>query len=81
MYIGVFKNGEKWQALISIQKKKTYIATFDSGLEAAKAFDLLSIILNKYLAKTNFDYWKQDIHDLLERFSFIIESLNESSNE
>lgn len=80
-YIGVFKNGEKWQALISIKKKKTYIATFDSDLEAAKAYDLLSIILNKYLATTNFDYWKDDILNLFERYAFIIDSLNETFDE
>ena len=38
-YTGVFKNGRKWQALIAIRSKKTYINTYNSEVEAAKAFD------------------------------------------
>mmetsp|Transcript_32552 Transcript_32552/g.28818 ORF Transcript_32552/g.28818 Transcript_32552/m.28818 type:complete len:146 (-) Transcript_32552:143-580(-) len=39
IYTGVFKNGAKWQALISIKMKKTYIQTYSTEQEAAGAFD------------------------------------------
>jgi hypothetical protein len=64
-YIGVFKNGEKWQSLIAIDGIKTYIGTYASQLEAAKAFDYYSILLNGLTAITNFDYCKRSIEELL----------------
>ena len=67
-YTGVFKNGDNWQALISIQKRKTYIGTYTSELEAAKAFDFYSILLNNITANTNFDYTKKDIIEMIEKF-------------
>ena len=67
-YTGVFKNGDNWQALISIQKRKTYIGTYASELEAAKAFDFYSILLNNLTASTNFDYTKKDILEMIESF-------------
>jgi len=71
-YTGVFKNGSKWQALIAIKMKKTYIHTYADEKEAAKAFDLMSILMKKYLATTNFDYTKRDILDLFNNFSDIV---------
>ena len=38
-YIGVSKNGPNWQSLITINKKKTYIGTFMTEKEAAKAYN------------------------------------------
>jgi hypothetical protein len=38
-FIGVCKNGTHWQALISINKKKTYIGTYTVEKDAAKAYD------------------------------------------
>ena len=67
-YTGVFKNGDNWQALISIQKRKTYIGTYASELKAAKAFDFYSILLNNLTASTNFDYTKKDILEMIESF-------------
>mmetsp|Transcript_8770 Transcript_8770/g.9958 ORF Transcript_8770/g.9958 Transcript_8770/m.9958 type:complete len:169 (-) Transcript_8770:39-545(-) len=60
-YIGVFKNGPNWQALIAIDKKKTYIGTYETELEAAMYFDLISILINGLTALTNFSYSKKDI--------------------
>ena len=59
-FIGVSKNGPNWQALISINKRKTYIGSFCSELEAAKAFDKYSILMNNLTAKTNFSYNKTE---------------------
>ena len=67
-YTGVFKNGDNWQALISIQKRKTYIGTYTNELEAAKVFDFYSILLNGITATTNFDYTKMDIVEMIENY-------------
>ena len=67
-YTGVFKNGDNWQALISIQKRKAYIGTYANELEAAKAFDFYSILLNNITATTNFYYTKKDIIGMVENF-------------
>ena len=67
-YTGVFKNGDNWQALISIYKRKTYIGTYTSEIEAAKMFDFYSILLNNITASTNFDYTKKDILEMIESF-------------
>ena len=67
-YTGVFKNGDNWQTLISIHKRKTYIGTYTKELEAAKIFDFYSILLNGVTAKTNFDYTKKDIIEMIENF-------------
>ena len=41
-YIGVSRNGHNWQALITINKKKTYIGSYRSEIDAAIAFDFFS---------------------------------------
>ena len=64
-YIGVFKNGPNWQSLISIDKKKTYIGTYLTEIEAARAFDYYSILLHGLTAVTNLDYSKRDILELI----------------
>jgi hypothetical protein len=68
-FIGVFKNGPNWQALISIDKKKTYIGTYKDEEKAARAFDYHSILLNNLTAVTNFDYSKTKIEKLFREFS------------
>lgn len=67
-FIGVFKNGPNWQALISINKKKTYIGTYATEEEAAKAFDYHSILLHNLTATTNYSYNKRQILQLFEKF-------------
>ena len=67
-YTGVFKNGDNWQALIAINKKKTYIGTYATELEAAKVFDFYSLLLNNITATTNFDYSKRLVVEMVENF-------------
>lgn len=67
-FIGVSKNGPSWQALISIRKKKTYIGTYETELEAAQAFDFNLILLNGLAAKTNFSYTKEDIVAMVQNY-------------
>ena len=67
-YIGVFKNGDNWQALISIHKRKTYIGTYVNEIDAAKVFDFYSILKNRFTATTNFNYTKRKIIEMIENF-------------
>ena len=55
-YRGVSKNGNRWQVLIMINRKKTYIGNFDSEEEAAKAYDKFAIKYHGNKARTNFFY-------------------------
>lgn len=67
-FIGVSKNGPSWQALIAINKRKTYIGTYDNENAAAKAFDFYSLLLHSLTAKTNFSYKKKEILEMIEKF-------------
>ena len=67
-YIGVSKNGPNWQSMISIQKKKIYIGTYQNEREAAIAFDFYSILIHHFDAKTNFNYSKSIIMEMLINF-------------
>lgn len=68
-YIGVTKNGKAWQALISINGRKTYLGTYEDQRKAAVAFDFHSILLKDFSAMTNFNYTKQNLYDMLSHFS------------
>ena len=67
-YIGVSRNGHNWQALITINKKKTYIGSYWSEIDAAIAFDFFSILLHSFIAKTNFSYTKDNIVEMILNF-------------
>ena len=67
-YIGVWKNGTLWQALITINSRKTYIGTYQTEDEAARAFDFYSILLHSLTAKTNFSYTKANIVGMIASF-------------
>ena len=54
-----------------IEKKKTYIGTFKTEEEAARTYDRYSILINGINAKTNFEYTKAEIVDLLSQASFM----------
>lgn len=69
-YIGVSKNGPNWQALICINKRKTYIGSFDTQIEAARAFDMYSILINDLGAKTNFSYTKKDLMKIIADYNY-----------
>ena len=67
-YIGVSKNGPNWQSMISIQKRKAYIGTYQTEREAAIAFDFYSILAHNLDAKTNFSYSKSMISSMIMNF-------------
>lgn len=55
-YRGVSKNGNKWQVLIQINKKQSYIGSYLSEEFAARVYDVLAIKNRGIKAKTNFIY-------------------------
>lgn len=69
-FIGVSRNGPNWQALICIKKRKTYIGTYETEEEAARAFDLYSLLLHNTSAKTNFGYTKAEIMYMVREFEY-----------
>ena len=71
-YFGVNKNGPNWQTLITINKRKTYVGTFMTEVEAARAFDFYSMLLHLDSAKTNFSYNKDQALSLISELSYLI---------
>ena len=55
-YRGVSKNGNQWQVLIMINKKKRYIGNYKTEEEAASSYDIVAIQNHGNKAKTNFYY-------------------------
>ena len=68
-YIGVLRNGHRWQVLINVGKKKKYIGTFGDEKAAAIVHDFFSIGLNLNSAKTNFSYDQETIVDMISNFT------------
>jgi len=67
-YIGVLRNGRRWQVLINIGKKKKYIGTYECEKTAALVHDFYSIGLNLMNAKTNFTYEQSLVVDMIESY-------------
>lgn len=65
-FMGVSRNGSKWQTLLNLGNTKKYIDTFPDEFEAAITHDFYSIGFNGMKAKTNFTY---DYAILEEMFS------------
>ena len=55
-FVGVLRNRSRWQVLINEGKRKKYIGTYWSEIEAAIAHDFYSMGINMLNAKTNFYY-------------------------
>lgn len=64
-YRGVSKNKHKWQVMIMGNFKKFYIGGIKTELEAAKLYDKLAIFYHGMEAKTNFQYTKTDVENLI----------------
>ena len=60
-YRGVSKNGNQWQVLIMINKKKRYIGNYKNEEEAASSYDIVAIQNHGSKAKTNFYYTPEEI--------------------
>ena len=63
---GVSKNGSQWQVLIMVKKKKRYLGSFASEEEAARAYDKVALQHHGNKAKTNYDYTKEEVDNILK---------------
>lgn len=66
---GVSKNGNQWQVLIMINKKKRYIGNYKSENDAARAYDIVAIQNHGKKAKTNFFYTLYEIEKIKNMYS------------
>lgn len=64
-YRGVSKNGNQWQVLIMINKSKSYVGSYATEDLAARIYDIVSLKNHGNKAKTNFNYSKQEIKQLI----------------
>ena len=64
-YRGVSRNGSQWQVLIMVEKKKRYVGSFSNEEEAARAYDKVALQHHGIKAKTNFDYSKEELENIL----------------
>ena len=64
-YRGVSKNGSQWQVLIMVKKKKRYLGSFSNEEEAARAYDRVALQHHGIKAKTNYDYTKEEIEQIM----------------
>ena len=62
---GVSRNGNQWQVLIMVNKKKRYVGSYSKEEEAAKAYDKVALQNHGSKAKTNFDYTKKEVEEIL----------------
>ena len=68
---GVSKNGNQWQVLIMINKKKRYIGNYKNEEEAASSYDIVAIQNHGNKAKTNFYYTPEQIDKIKKMKNFI----------
>lgn len=65
LYRGVSKNKSKWQVMIMGNFKKMYFGAIEDEKEAALFYDKLAIISHGIKARTNFNYTRSDIINIL----------------
>ena len=65
-YWGVSRNKCKYQVMITLNHYKEYNGGFSSEIEAARVYDKKSICTFGLKAKTNFDYSKQEVVEILK---------------
>jgi len=64
-YRGVSRNGNQWQVLIMVNKKKRYVGSFSTEEEAARVYDKVSLQNHGSKAKTNYFYTEDEIKSII----------------
>lgn len=64
-YRGVSRNGNQWQVLIMVNKKKRYVGSYSNEDDAARAYDKAAIQNHGTRARTNFDYKDSELLHIL----------------
>ena len=68
---GVSRNKSKWQVMIMGNFKKMYVGAIVDEIEAARIYDKLAILSHGIQARTNFDYSREEIIDILNDESLL----------
>jgi len=76
-YRGVSRNGNQWQVLIMVNKKKRYIGSFSSEEEASRAYDKVSLQYHGSKAKTNHPYTEEDMQMIVNGPKFLFKERDE----
>ncbi|CDW88133.1 ant-like protein [Stylonychia lemnae] len=63
---GISKNGNSWQILVMVNRKKKYLGTLPTEDQAAKFYDKVAIQYQGHKAKTNYSYSKNQIIQILK---------------
>jgi len=66
IYRGVSRNGNQWQVLIMVNKKKRYVGSYDTEEQASRTYDKVCIQNHGIKAKTNHFYTEEEIKQILE---------------
>jgi hypothetical protein len=64
-YRGVSRNGNQWQVLIMINRKKSYVGSYSNEKVAARAYDKVALHFHGKKVKTNFDYVDEEVKSIL----------------
>jgi len=67
-FIGVSKNGNSWQVLINVRNQKKYIGGYTKEKDAAISYDFYTIALRGAEAKTNFNYDKDLVLEMIDAY-------------
>ena len=59
------RNGNQWQVLIMVNKKKRYVGSYSNKEEAARAYDKVALQNYGAKAKTIFDYTEEEVQKIL----------------
>lgn len=80
-YRGVSRNGNQWQVLIMVAKKKRYVGSYSNEEEAARAYDKAALQNHGTKAKTNFDYVDEELNMIINEPPILKLNITKTSKE